>query len=150
MQMTHFKNKLSLIVCMVLIAAMALVTTGCNSNKDTLGGSAPDSSMSQTETTVLGQGATEFTFTVTDAEGKETAYQISTDKKTVGDALLELSLIAGDDSEYGLYVKTVDGITLDYNKDGKYWAFYVNGQYASKGVDSTDIEAGSTYSFKAE
>ena len=150
MQMTFLKSKLSLIVCMVLIAAMALVTTGCNSNKDTSISSAPDSSISQTETTVLGQGASKFTFTVTDAEGKETTYQISTDKKTVGDALLELNLIAGDDSEYGLYVKTVNGITLDYNKDGKYWAFYVNGEYAPKGVDSTDIELGNTYSFKAE
>ena len=84
------------------------------------------------------------------SQGKETAYQISTDKKTVGEALVELNLIAGEDSQYGLNVKTVNGVTVDYDKDGKYWAFYVNGAYASKGVDSTDIEAGATYSFKVE
>lgn len=36
---------------------------------------------------------------------KETKFEIHTDKETVGAALLELDLIAGDDSEYGLYEK---------------------------------------------
>lgn len=148
MKMKRLQKSLSLIVCIVLIAAMALIATGCNGNKDALESSAP--ATTQTETVTLGKGATKFTFTVTDVEGKETAYQISTDKKTVGEALVELNLIAGEDSQYGLNVKTVNGVTVDYDKDGKYWAFYVNGAYATKGVDSTDIEAGATYSFKVE
>ena len=69
---------------------------------------------------------------------------------TVGAALLSLGLIAGEDSDYGLYVKTVNGVTVDYDTDGKYWAFYVDGEYAATGVDSTDITAGATYTFKAE
>ena len=150
MKMKRFRKTLSLMVCIVLIAAMALITTGCNGNKDTAGSSTPDTTIFQTENNVLGTGATKFTFTVTDAEGKETSYQINTDKKIVGDALLELNLIAGEDSEYGLFVKTVNGITVDYDKDGKYWAFYANGKYTTKGVDSTDIEAGATYSFKVK
>ena len=68
----------------------------------------------------------------------------------MGEALLDKGLIAGDDSEYGLYVKTVNGVTLDYDKDGMYWAFYINGEYAQTGVDSTDITAGAEYAFKAE
>ena len=64
--------------------------------------------------------------------------------------MFDLGLISGDESEYGLYVKTVNGVTLDYDKDGKYWAFYVDGEYAATGVDSTDIAAGSTYTFKVE
>lgn len=150
MQMTRFKKSSSLIVCIVLIAAIALLANGCNGRTDTASSSTPDTTVSQAESNVLGEGATKFTFTVTDAEGKETSYQINTDKKTVGDALVELDLIAGDESEYGLYVKTVNGITVDFDKDGKYWAFYVNGEYALTGVDSTDIEVGATYSFKVE
>ena len=46
--------------------------------------------------------------------------------------------------------KTVNGVTVDYDTDGKYWAFYVDGEYAATGVDSTDITAGATYTFKAE
>ena len=78
------------------------------------------------------------------------ALALSTGEKTVGAALLSLGLIAGEDSEFGLYVKTVNGVTVDYDKDGKYWAFYVDGEYAATGVDSTDITAGATYTFKAE
>ena len=104
----------------------------------------------QTDVTVLGEGQTIFTFHVTDADGNETNFEIHTDKETVGEALLELDLIAGEDSEYGLYVKTVNGITADYDKDQTYWAFYVNGEYAQTGVDSTNVTAGDTYSFKVE
>lgn len=34
--------------------------------------------------------------------------------------------------------------------DGAYWAFYINGEYASTGVDATNIEAGAAYALKAE
>lgn len=149
MQMTRFKKSLSLIVCIVLIAAMALLATGCNGNKDTTGSSTPDTTVSETQSNVLGTGATKFTFTVTDSEGKETSYQINTDKKTVGDALVELGLIAGEESEYGLYVKTVNGITLG-EKDRMFWALYMNGKQLQTGVSSAEIVAGATYSFKAE
>ena len=98
----------------------------------------------------MGEGQTVFPFTVVDVDGKEMAYEIHTDKTTVGDALLELGLIAGEDGPYGLYVKTVAGITLDFEADGRYWAFYINGEYATTGVSSTPIEAGVSYAFKVE
>ena len=139
---------LSFILCIVLIAAMALLTTGCNDN-NTPDTSSP-SGNSEVTATVKGEGNTVFSFTVTDADGKLTAYEIHTEKAMVGEALLELGLIDGDDSDYGLYVKTVDGKTLDYDKDGMYWAFYENGKYAAKGVDMTEISAGVEYSFRAE
>ena len=69
------------------------------------------------------QYSTVFTFTVVDKEGSETQFEIHTEKETVGEALVELGLIAGEESEYGLYVKTVNGITADYDKDGVYWRF---------------------------
>ena len=59
-------------------------------------------------------------------------------------------MLSGDEGPYGLYVKTVNGITVDYDKDGKYWAFYVNGEYATSGVDTTEIADGVSYGFKAE
>ena len=83
-------------------------------------------------------------------EGNETKLTIHTDKTTVGEALLELGVIAGEDGQYGLYVKEVIGIEADYDKDGVYWAFYVNGEYAMTGVDQTEIVDGEAYAFKAE
>lgn len=151
MQKARLRKSLSFIVCIVLIAAIALFTTGCNDNKQNKVGSNSESSItSQTDITELGEGKTEFLFSVTDVHGKETAFKIHTDKKTVGDALLELNLISGDEGQYGLYVKTVNGITVDYDRDGKYWAFYVNGAYATSGVDTTEITDGDSYAFKVE
>ena len=98
----------------------------------------------------VGTGTKTFAVEVTDGEGKVTAFTVKTDEKTVGAALLALGIIAGEDSQYGLYVKTVNGITADYDKDQTWWGFYVNGASASAGVDSTDIAEGSTYGFKVE
>lgn len=143
------KKTLSFILCMVLTVAMALSATGCNGSKnnDTPSTAGTDTAAGAT---VLGEGSTSFAFAVTDAEGSTSSFEIHTDKATVGEALLELELIAGDDSEYGLYVKTVNGITLDYDKDGKYWAFYIDGEYATAGVDATPAADGASYAFKAE
>ena len=148
MQMKRSKKLTSSILCMVLIVAMALGTTGCNGStgKDT----SSDAGTEVTDVNVLGTGSTEFSLTVADQEGNETQFEIHTDKETVGEALLELGLIEGEEGQYGLYVKTVNGITADYDKDGTYWAFYINGEYASSGVDSTKITEGENYSFKVE
>ena len=89
-------------------------------------------------------------FTVADKDGIETAFEIYTDQEIVGDALLELGLIAGDEGPYGLFVKSVNGIVADYDEDSTYWAFYVNGEYAMSGVDVTKIEEDTAYMFKVE
>ena len=138
---------LSGLLCITLIAAMASFTTGCG---DTKNDSSSESSASQGNAQSIGEGKTQFDFSVTDTDGNETQFDVHTDKTTVGDALEELDIISGDQSEYGLYVKTVNGITLDFDKDGYYWAFYINGEYAQSGVDSTDIKEGEAYAFKAE
>ncbi len=150
MQKTKLKKVLSLLLCTVLIAAIALFV-GCNNNTPPDETKPPVSTpTSPDEATVIGEGKTRFTFTVTDLNSNETTFTIKTDKTTVGEALLDAKLITGDQGDYGLYVKTVNGITLDYDKDGAYWAFYVDGAYASTGVDKTDINTGSVYTFKAE
>lgn len=137
---------------MMLIVAMAFTTTGCNTNKES-GEDQPSTEAQlpeETKNTVLGEGQTKFLFTVVDKDKNETHFEIHTDKKTVGEALLELKLIDGENGDYGLYVKTVNGITADYDTDQTYWAFYVNGEYASSGVDTTTIDESATYSFKVE
>ena len=84
------------------------------------------------------------------AEGKTVVFTIRTDKGTVGEALLEHGLLAGEEGPYGLYIKAVNGKTLDYDKDGAYWAFYVDGAYAVTGVDETTIVETSVYLLRAE
>ena len=146
MQKTQMKKLLSRILCMVLIAAMALFATGCGDKayNETLMTTVYESG------SVIGEGNTSFTFTVSDIDGNESAFEVKTDKTTVGEALLDTGILAGEDGEFGLYVKEVNGITADFDVDGTYWAFYINGEYAMSGVDTTDIEAGAVYAFKVE
>lgn len=150
MNKTRSTKSLSFFLCIVLIAAMALFATGCNGNTQNNAETPISSAASQAQATSLGEGETRFGFSVTDADGNETRFEISTDKATVGEALIDLGLIEGEEGPYGLYVKTVNGITLDYETDGKYWAFYINGEYAMTGVDVTAVTEGAEYSFKAE
>jgi hypothetical protein len=160
--MKNVKNRklTSMLLCMMLIVAMALTSVGCGGkNQDAKNESSvvaqsevsvEASAVVEGEATVLGEGNIKFTLAVVDQDGNETDFQILTDKETVGEALLDVDLIAGDESEYGLYVKTVNGVTADYDKDKTYWAFYVNGEYANTGVDSTPVEDGAVYSFRIE
>lgn len=167
MQKHTCRQSLSLLVCCALFAATALFTTGCTTQTETADSTASTTATSEassaageaapaspdtaaTDVEVLGEGATVFAFTVVDGDGNQTAFEIHTDAATVGDALSELGLIEGEESEYGLYVKTVNGITADYDTDGKYWAFYVDDAYAQTGVDATEITDGAHYAFRIE
>jgi len=120
------------VISLVLIAAMALGFAGCSNNE-----------------TPSVDGEKTFVFKVVDLDGTEKSFDITTDAKTVGEALLAEKLISGTTSEYGLMVDTVNGIKYDYTADGAYWAFHINDEYAMSGVDTTEITEGATYSFVA-
>jgi hypothetical protein len=81
-------------------------------------------------------------------EDETVTFTIHTDKETVGDALIEHELISGEEGAYGLYIKTVNGITADYDTDQSYWAFYIDGEYAMTGVDGTEIDADARYTLE--
>lgn len=160
MNVNSMKKWLPFILCVALIAAIALTAMGCTDTNPETSETGGDTTVTTAESgttaetpdpnapTVKGEGATVFYFNVVDKDGKETKFEIHTDKTTVGAALLELGLIEGDMGDYGLYVKKVNGITADYEVDGTYWAFYIGDDYGMTGVDMTNIEPGTTYAFK--
>ncbi len=131
--------KSTISVALIMVCLFGLAACGNTVEKTGLWASA-----TYVKDTALGQGEKTVVVEVK-AEEKTVTFTVKTDAKTVGAALLEHKLIAGDESEYGLYVKVVNGMTADYDADQSYWAFYVNGEYASTGVDSTDITEGTTY-----
>lgn len=147
------KKLLALMLCIAMVAAVAVGMSGC-AGKDAEGSetttAAANEKVTMTDGETLGEGSKSFTFTVVGTDGKEITVQIKTDKEMLGEALQELHLIEGEMGEYGLYVKTVNGETLDFDQDGKYWALYVDGEYALKSADLTEITEGAVYSFKAE
>ena len=147
MRKTNLKKVLSFLLCMALIAAMALFATGCSGKKTA---ETVDGTTVYADGDVVGEGAKQFTLVIADKDGNETRLEIHTDKDIVGEALLDNQVVAGEDSQYGLYVKTVNGITADFDTDGVYWAFYIDGEYAMTGVDATEITEGVTYSLRVE
>ena len=144
--MKRISNKkfLSSLLIVALVATLVLCFASCKGKEET-----PDTS-SAMSTVEVGEGATVLVLEVTDKEGVKTCFSVKTDKTTVGEALLEQGIIAGEQSSYGLYVKTVNNVTCDYDSDGYYWAFYIDGEYAMSGVDTTQIEQGKTYELKAQ
>ena len=161
------KKLLSCILTLVLIAAMALMGTACN-KATTQVTETPEEVIQQAvsevtsqiesevpavefvEETEVGEGETEFSLEVVYADGKTDYFRVKTDADNVGDALVAAGLVEGEESDYGLYIKKVNGVTADYDVDGTYWSFYINGEYAQTGVDSTKIEEGATYALKVE
>lgn len=142
-----FKNFAKNFLLMALITAMSFTLSACKKEEPV---ETPASTTVSYDYQEIGEGEKSFTFIVYDGNGNNTIFTVHTDEKTVGDALMKVGLISGEEGDYGLYVKTVNGTTLDYDTDRKYWAFYVDGEYAVSGVDTTEITEGTLYEFRAE
>lgn len=135
------KKTVSSIICALLSIVLVVCLASCGNTVDAEGLWENATYRKDTE---LGKGATTVQVQVKAGEESIT-FTIKTDKKMLGDALLEHELITGDESQYGLYIKSVNGITADYDVDKSYWGFYKNGEYMMTGVDSTEIADGEHY-----
>ena len=115
------------------------------------GGEANDpwSDAEYTSDTILGVGSKTVTVEVAVEEHLVT-FTLKTDATVLGDALFESGLCVGDEGPYGLYIKTTNGILADYDINQRYWAFYINGEFAMSGVDSTEIVEGTVYRLSYE
>ena len=76
------------------------------------------------------------------ARSKDFAF--ATDAENLRGALEEQKLIEGTESEYGLYVLTVDGETADEGAQ-QWWCFTKGGEMLMTGVDDTMIADGESY-----
>lgn len=138
-----FKTPMVLLLCLML----SLSITGCGNSASNETASTQDAlwtNASYTEDTEIGEGNTTVNVEVK-VNDESVTFTVHTNKTTLGDALLEHNIIAGEDGDYGLYVKEVNGISADYDTDKAYWAFYKDGEYMNTGVDSTTISDGEHY-----
>ena len=134
----------------ILALVMALSLMACGNTDAQPDADADANAPVVTDGATLGEGAHSFTLEITDADGKTITATIHTDAETVGEALSNLEIVQGEDSEFGLYIKTVNGITADYDVDQTYWAFYIDGEYAQTSVDMTAVNDGSVYKLAVE
>jgi len=91
------------------------------------------------------QGAKGFTVVVVHADGTEKTFEYRTDAEKLGAVLEEKGLISSEGADPGMF-HTVDGEKADWNVNQSYWAFYENGEYATKGIYDTTIVDGTAYS----
>ena len=142
------------ILSLIIVALMLFSIVSCDFIEDIIyPGTVEDSGAWENATYLndkeFGNGKTTVQVEVK-AEGQSVTFTIHTDKNILGDALTEHELIAGEEGQYGLYIKLVNGIEADYDKDQTYWAFYKNGEYMMSGVDTTEISDGEHYELVKE
>lgn len=93
------------------------------------------------------QGAKSITIEVVDNNGASTVYDVHTDAEYLRQAMEEAKGLefSGAESEYGMMVETVNGITADYNVDQSYWGFFVNGEYCNYGIETQPVTDGDAF-----
>lgn len=92
-------------------------------------------------------GSKAITITVVNSAAQETLYRLKTDAAYLQQAMDEAEGLtySGAEGPYGLMIDTVNGETTDYNVDGAYWGFSVNGQYCNYGVSEQPVEDGDAF-----
>ncbi|MBR7143039.1 MAG: DUF4430 domain-containing protein [Clostridia bacterium] len=90
------------------------------------------------------EGAKTITVTINVPNRDPKTVTINTDAVNLRAALEEEQLIAGTETEYGLWVSTVDGVTAN-DANQEWWSFSSNGVTLTTGVDDTMIKDGDVY-----
>ena len=136
------KRTLKLSTAILLVLATLLCFVACN----TVDATGVWENATYRRDVNLGKGQTTITLIVEVGEQSVT-FTVKTDKATLADALTEHGIISGEQTEYGLSVYTVNGMTANWNTDGAYWALYVGEEYAMTGVSFIEIKDGASYKF---
>ena len=136
-----FKSLFSLMLVLTIVAAMTFAFASCgNTEKSGNDTAITDTKEEKAEVTITVQ--------IKGSDGNVTDFVITTDAEFLRGALEQEDLIEGDESEYGLYVKVVNGERADYDADGAYWSFLKDGEYLMTGIDTTPIADGDVFSIE--
>ncbi len=92
-------------------------------------------------------GEKDITIEVINSADESVIYELNTDAEYLRQAMDEADGLTydGTESEYGLMVNTINGEVADYNVDGAYWSFYVNGEYCNYGIDTQPVVDGDAF-----
>ena len=136
------KKTLTAILAAVLVIAAIFTLVSCN----TIPAEGLWEKATYRSDRSFGDGAKTFTLTVEVGE-YSVVFTVNTDKETLDEALLEHKLIAGENTQYGLTLITVNGIDAVWDTDNAYWAIYIGDDYATTGISEIAVENGASYKF---
>lgn len=89
-------------------------------------------------------GAKELTIVVVHGDESQKTFDIHTDAEYLDQALTENEIASGSDSEYGLFITTVDGETADDSQQ-QWWCITKSGEMLMTGASETPVANGETY-----
>ena len=95
------------------------------------------------------EGSKTIEISITHKDGTEKKFTLHTDAKYLLDAIREKdeTLIQGEQGQYGLYIKTIDGYTCNETAQ-EWWGYTKKGEYVETGVELTPIYDGDSFEFK--
>ena len=140
------KKKLLLTISLIMALIMCLSLSACSNNEVAELETDIWAEAMYTQDTELGDGAKTVLVEVV-AGDKSVTFTIHTDKNILGDVLAEHNLVEGEEKSYGLFVKKVNGMLADYDKNQCYWGLNQNGESSMTGVDGVEVKDGDHYEF---
>lgn len=134
-----------IIAVFLIIASMVLTLACCGKKNDQKAAGGKETAV-QTDVQTESAEEKSVTIRITGPDGKTESVHIKTDAETLADALLENKLASGSDSEYGLFITSVNGIEAE---EGYFWAVVdKDGAMLQTGVSSTPVNDGDVFGFE--
>ena len=92
-------------------------------------------------------GSKSVTLEVISSAAEKTIYTLKTDAEYLSEAMdaAEGLTYTAEEGPYGLSVSSVNGETADFNADGAYWGFFVNGEYCNYGISQQPVHDGDVF-----
>ena len=126
--MTNKKNRKGLIIgCVVLAAVIALFAGIYFATR-------PDAQ----------EGAKNITVTVVHKDLTEKVFEVNTDAENLEEVLLGEKIVEDNQTEYGLYILTADGETVN-EANAEWWCITKGGEMLMTGAKDTMIADGDEY-----
>ena len=91
------------------------------------------------------EGAKALTITVVHGDESEKVFEIHTDAEYLAQALVENEIVENNQSDYGLYILTADGETVD-EANQEWWCLTKGGEAMMTGASDTPIADGDSFS----
>ena len=92
------------------------------------------------------EGGKSITVDITHGDGSTKTFQIHTDAEFLRGALEQEDLVDGLDGEYGMYILTMDGETVDESNQ-EWWGYTKSGEQVNYGIDTCPIADGDHFEF---
>lgn len=92
-------------------------------------------------------GSKSITIEVVNKAQESTVYELTTNAEYLEQAMEEAEGLefTATDGQYGKAVDSINGEKADFNTDGAYWAFSVNGEYCNYGISEQPVMDGDDF-----